>query len=116
MSMNKFLETYDIKDVREYCQNRCIKIVSEHLNYKKEHLPYFRGNYKGYLYGIKICNALLKQRIIIKRYQFYNHLKLQQQRARYNCTIEGGFNRGLTNSFYDLMNYVSVNYIEKSSI
>lgn len=115
MSMNKFLESYDIKDIKDYCQNRCIKIVNEHLD-NREHLPYFRGNYKGYLYMIKVCNKLLKQNIILKRYEMYNHIKLQQHKAKYDCTIEGGFGRGLIDSFYDLMNYVSVNAIDKQNI
>lgn len=51
MQMNKYLETYHIKD-RSYCQNRCIKIVNEDLN-NKELLIYFRGKYKGYIYMIK---------------------------------------------------------------
>ena len=34
MQMKKYLETYEIKDIKNYCQNRCIKIVNENLNNK----------------------------------------------------------------------------------
>lgn len=34
MQMNKYLETYHIKDIINYCQSRCIKIVNEDLNNK----------------------------------------------------------------------------------
>ena len=108
MQMNKYLETYEIKDIKNYCQNRCIKIVNENLN-NKEHLQYFRGKYKGYLYGIKICNKILKENISLKRYELYNHLKEQKRKSLYNCNIKGGFATGLEDFFYDPMNYISLN-------
>ena len=108
MQMNKYLETYHIKDIRSYCQNRCIKIVNENLN-NKELLPYFRGKYKGYIYMIKVCNNILKQNTSLKRHELYNHLKEQKRTAMYNCKIRGGFSTGLTECFYDLMNYISIN-------
>lgn len=43
-----------------------------------------------------------------KRYELYNHLKSQLHRAKYNCNVTGEFSSGLVNSFYDLMNYVSM--------
>jgi len=62
------------------------------------------------------CNKLLLQNIIIKRYEMYNHIKQQQRKAKYDCTIEGGFGGGLIDAFYDLMNYVSVNNEFNTSI
>ena len=108
MKMNQYLETYEIKDIKSYCQNRCIKIVNEKLN-QKEQLQYHRGNYKGYLYGIKVCNNLLNQNIKLKKYELYNHLKEQKIKSMYNCKIRGGFSTGLIDCFYDLMNYISIN-------
>ena len=104
--MNRYYQSYEIKDIKEYCQNRCIKIVNEHLD-NKEHLPYFRGSYKGYLYMIKVCNKLLQKNMNLKRYELYNHLKTQLRKAKYNCNVPGEFSSGLVNSLYDLMNYVS---------
>ena len=75
----------------------------------KEHLQYFRGKYKGYLYGIKICNKMLKENISLKRYELYNQLKEQKRKAAYNCNIKGGFAKGLEDFFYDPMNYISLN-------
>ena len=108
MQMNKYLETYHIKDIINYCQSRCIKIVNEDLN-NKELLPYFRGKYKGYIYMIKVCNNILKQNTNLKRHELYNHLKEQKRTTMYNCKIRGGFSTGLTECFYDLMNYISIN-------
>lgn len=110
MKMNNYLETYEIKDIKSYCQNRCIKIVNEKLN-QKEQLQYHRGNYKGYLYGIKVCNNLLNQNIKLKKYELY-HLKEQKRRSLYNCNITGGFSSGLKDSFYDLLNYISIKEIK----
>ncbi len=110
MSMNRYLETFQVKEIREYCQNRCIKIVNEHLE-NKAHLAYFRGKYKTYLYMIKVCNTLLKKNIQLKRYELYNHLKTQQYKVKYDCTIPNGFGKGMIDSFYDLLNFISdINY------
>lgn len=107
MKMNSYLASHEIKDIKNYCQNRCIKIVTEHLD-NKARLHYYRGNYKGYLYCIKVCNELLKKNINIKRYSLYNQLKTQQQKANYECRLDADFKKGLVSCFYDLMNFVSI--------
>ena len=108
--MNKYLESHEIKDIKNYCQNRCIKIVNEKID-KEENLPYYRGVYKGYLYMIRISNHILKKSITLKRYELYNHLKNELRKVKYDCMIPGPLGRGIIDSFYDLMNYISINEI-----
>ena len=55
------------------------------------------------------CFYKIFSHFIIKRYELYNHLKEQKRTAMYNCKIRGGFSTGLTECFYDLMNYISIN-------
>ncbi|MGA1931524.1 hypothetical protein ACH5BF_02190 [Arcobacter sp. YIC-464] len=99
----KYLEIYEIKDFQNYCRNRCTKIVKE---YDNEKLYYYRGLYKGYLYGINVCNHLIKINKKISKRDLYFHFKEQNKKPLYTYDSRKGFTRGMTNAIYDMLNYI----------
>ena len=71
----KYLETYHYRKYREYCSIKCINIVFEQQGIEDDSKSKLRGKYKGYLYGMKLFNALLQRKKSIPNYEIYNHLK-----------------------------------------
>lgn len=94
----------ELKDFINYSKNRCTKIVSEHTN---DNIYYYRGLYKGYIYIIKLINHLLTNRINIKRIELYNIIKLQKNNIVGKYHKEQNYIKGITNSLYDCLNYIS---------
>lgn len=107
MKMYNYLETYHIKDIKDYCQNRCIKIISEQLD-NLTIINHVRGYYKGYLYGIKVCNLLIKYKFKIKRYELYNHVKNQIHKLTYTYNNKKDYIEGIRKALFDLLNYISI--------
>ena len=75
-----YLETYHYRIYKDYCSNKCINIVIEQRDKKDK--TELRGLYKGYLYGMKLFNALLIRKKPIRKYEVYNHFKYY----KFNCT------------------------------
>ena len=95
---------HDIKKFKLYCQKKTLYQISSSNNESKE---LCRGRYKGYLYGVKICNYLLKKRIYITSTKVYLQIKTQRNNIMYTSTKTGDYLKGLTQSLYDLENYLS---------
>jgi len=99
------LESFQLKEIKIFCQNYCQKIVNEK---DKKDLEKQRGRYKGFTYGIKTVNFLLSQNNIKNtKTELYQHFKMQQQIVQCSKFKEGNFNEGMKESLYKIMNFVS---------
>lgn len=70
----KYLETYDYSKLKEYCSIRCINIVYEQQSLDYNSKGELRGMYKGYLYGLKLFNALLQRKKTIMNFLYNGYL------------------------------------------
>lgn len=71
----KYLEKHNYKKYKDYCSYKCINIVFEQNDKEDNEKAVLRGMYKGYLYGMKLFDALLKRNRNIKNFEIYNLLK-----------------------------------------
>ena len=98
----KYLESYHLTDLENYCKNKCVKIVIEHHNDNKNEIIYYRGLYCGYLYGKKLSASLKRTRKRITNIELYNHVKVYK-----NWKSKS---RGETDALYDILNVLSSKY------
>lgn len=62
-------------DLNNYCKNRCQNII---LNIDSSKIYYNRGQYKGYVYILKLTNHIISHNVKIKNRELYNYIKLQK--------------------------------------
>jgi hypothetical protein len=96
MNLN-YLETYHYRKYKDYCSNKCINIVIEQKD-KKDKIE-LRGLYKGYLYSMKLFNALLQKNKPVRKYEIYNHFKYYK--SNYTTLI------GEKKAILDIMNLLA---------
>ena len=97
-----YLTVNDLNDINSYCKSRCKKIINEH---NKTTVFYNRGLYKGYIYGITISTHFTKTKIT--HMKLYKIIKDEKNRIQYMYIKDIDFQKGLIDSLYDLMNYIS---------
>lgn len=100
-----YLQINDLNDINSYCKSRCKKIINEH---NKTTLNYSRGQYKGYMYGISISVHFSKTNTKITHIELYKIIKEEKNKMQYMYIKDFDFQKGLIDSLYDLMNYVSI--------
>ena len=100
-----YLQINDLNDINSYCKSRCKKIINEH---NKTTVIYSRGQYKGYMYGITISTHFTKSKTKITHIKLYKIIKDEKNRIQYLYIKDIDFQKGLIDSLYDLMNYVSL--------
>ena len=100
-----YLLINDLNDINSYCKSRCKKIINE---YNKTTVSYYRGQYKGYMYGISITIYFSKSKTKITNIKLYKLIKDEKNKMQYMYIKDIDFQKGLIDSLYDLMNYVSV--------
>lgn len=91
----KYLESYHLTNLHNYCRTKCIHIVINHHNESNDKIEYYRGLYAGYLYGKKVSNFIKKRIIRLTNRDLYYIFKYQRI-----------LNNGTKNSFYDIMNFI----------
>lgn len=91
----KYLESYHLTNLHNYCRSKCIDIVIKHHNEDSEKINYYRGLYAGYLYCKQVSNYLKKRKMRITNKELYYIFKYQRI-----------LNNGTKDSFYDIMNYI----------
>jgi len=94
----------DFNDITDYCKSRCKKIINEH---NKTTLKYSRGQYKGYMYGISITTHLNKNKIKTTNIKLYKIIKDEKNRIQHQYIKDIDCQKGIVDSLYDLMNYIS---------
>ena len=94
----------DLSDINSYCKSRCKKIINEH---NRTTVSYCRGQYKAYMYGITITMHFIKSKTKITHIKLYKIIKDEKNRMQYMYIKDIDFQKGLIDSLYDLMNYVS---------
>lgn len=104
--MYKYLENHILKDIINYLSSRCKYVINEQ-HIRKSNTDYFRGLYKGYLIAIKTLKVIIREKIRIKEYELYNHFKLLKNKYLYEYTLRREFGNGITEAFYDILNYIS---------
>ncbi len=99
------LKTYQLKEIKTYCQTNCQNIINEE---NKKDIEKSRGQYKGFTYGIKSINYLLSQvNLRTKKTELYRHFKEQHQVVLSSRYKDNDFNEGVKESLYKIMNFVS---------
>lgn len=95
----KYLKTYQIKELINFCNHKCVQIVYEQNSIvDKMHLKIYRDKYKGYLYCKKVTTYLLKNNKNIMNYELYNHFKYYRS---FNARSHGE-----NIALYDVINYL----------
>ena len=105
MKMYSYLKSYEVKEIKTYCQNKCKSIVINNSE-DEESIDYYRGLYIGYLYGIKICNSILNSPTSFKRHEIYSHLKIQKNRVMFDYQLRDVKSSGMKDALYDLLNFI----------
>ena len=100
----KYLDTRDLTDISNYCKSRCNKAINEH---NKNNIKYYKGKYKGYMYGVTIVNHLTKNKIKITDTKLYQTIKEEKLTIQNKYIKDSDLKKGLIDSLYELMNYVS---------
>lgn len=103
--MGRYLQFYELEDLNSYCKSRCQKIIQEHTIPK---VNYYRGQYKGYTYGIKVSSNIKNKKLYITHRKLYIIFKDAKHDILAKYLSDPEFKKGLLNSLYDLMNYVSM--------
>lgn len=103
--MGKYLQIYEIKEIGDYCKNRCQKVIREYTN---DNIEYNRGLYKGYMYGVSITQFFIKKNERVNSRVLYNTIKEQKQLMLYKFISQEQYKKGIIDALYDLMNYVSM--------
>lgn len=103
--MGKILQIYEIKEIRDYCKNRCQKAIKEHTN---DNIDYHRGLYRGYMYGISITQYYIKKNERLSSSLLYKTIKEQKQQLIYKFISKEQYKKGIIDALYDLMNFVSM--------
>lgn len=99
-----YLSLTQIKDLNDYCKNRCQNIL---LNKDSDNIYYCRGQYKGYIYIIKLTHQLMAKNIKFKREELYNYIKVQKNNLLGKYHKEPSYIKGILDSFYDCLNFIS---------
>ena len=100
----RYLLLHDLNDINSYCKSRCKKIINEH---DKTTLKYSRGQYKGYMYGISLSAHFSKLKVKITQAKLYKIMKDEKNKIQYKYVKDTELKKGLMDSLYDLMNYIS---------
>ena len=95
----KYLQSYHLTAISDYCKKKCIYIVINHHNDKSEELDYYRGLYSGYIHVKKLCKILKLQRVSLTNKEFYEHLKHKK--------VDNENYRGVVTAFYDIRSFVT---------
>ena len=98
------LKKDDLNDIESYCKSRCSKIVCE---YKNEHIHYYRGLYKGYLFTNKLARYFKMHNKEIPFYLIYNLIKEKKRKIQYEYHPNSGYIAGIVEAMYDVQNYLN---------
>lgn len=101
--MNKVSEIV-IKDLNHYCKHRCQHII---FNLHSEDVYYYKGQYKGYLYVIKLTSFMQKYKLQPEPKELYHLIKLQKNSMLGKYHKEPLYIKGILNALYDCLNYIS---------
>lgn len=101
----QYLTSSQLKDLNNYCKNRCQNII---LNLNNKKLYYHRGQYKGYTYILKLSSNLLSKNIRMKPQELYNYIKIQKNNLLGKYHKESSYIQGMLDSLYDCLNYISI--------
>lgn len=99
-----YIQQHILKDIENYSSFRCRKIIEE---YNTNKIYYYRGQYKGYIYIVKMIKSLIAHNSRLKRFELYNHIKSQKNIVLSKYHPQNDFKSGIVDSLYDIMNYIS---------
>lgn len=100
----KYIQNKDFNDINSYCKSRCKKIINEHC---KTTIQYYRGMYKGYMYGITITTHFINAKVKITHSKLYYIIKEEKNKIQLKYIKDRDVQKGLIESLYDLMNFLS---------
>lgn len=100
-----YLTKSALNDLNNYCKNRCQNII---LNIDSNNLYYHRGQYKGYIYILKLSSHILSKKIQMKPQELYNYIKIQKNNLLGRYHKDPSYIQGILDSFYDCLNYISI--------
>ena len=99
-----YIQTKDLTDISNYCKSRCKKIINEH---SKNNIKYYRGQYKGYMYGITVISYISKNKTRLNFSQLYRIIKDEKLNITSKHIKDRDYQSGIVDALYDLMNYLS---------
>jgi len=99
-----YILTTDLNDIIDYCKSRCKATI---LNHNKSNIKYYRGMYKGYMYGISISKYFKTTKTKLTHAKLYHVIKEEKNKIQFTYIKDADIQKGLLESLYDLMNYVS---------
>lgn len=93
-------------DLEGYCTHKCTKLMNE---YKSVQVWYYRGQYKGYIYVIKLMRKTKPSYSdsSVPFYVVYNHLKQAKTTIIKQYHKEAEYINGIKHSLYDCINYLN---------
>lgn len=92
------------RDIENYCIYRCNRIINE---YTLEHKWSYKGQYKGYLYAIKLMRFnRLRGYYTTPYFEIYNNLKDARKFVQKRYHPKPEYIRGISHSIYDVINYI----------
>jgi len=103
----RYLYTRHLSDLEGYCIHRCNRIINEHT---QAHVWYYRGQYKGYTYVIKLVRVTKKKLTMFSGIPF-NEMHKNIKNARIEVGkiyhTQSDFTKGIKFSLYDCINYLN---------
>jgi hypothetical protein len=100
-----YIQKHSLQDTLDYTTYRCRKIIGEHSTIK---IHYYRGQYKGYIYIVKMLKYLIAHKCKIRHFELYNHIKTQKNIVMSKYHPQNDFKNGIRDSLYDILNYISM--------
>lgn len=100
----KYLQRYQIQELKEFCKKKIFNIVSTIENKNKKE---YRGRYKGYIYGIKLCSYFLSKKNYPSHRELYTHIKIQNTVIYNNFHEDTEYIEGIKFSIYDILGFLS---------
>lgn len=100
----KNIQIHELRDINDYSKSRCKKIIQE---YSLININYYRGQYKGYIYIIKLVNTIISKNYRMKHYELYNIIKNQKNLVLRKYHPKNDYKNGVIDALYDILNYTS---------
>jgi len=98
----KYLESYELSELIDYCRINAVKIVINHHNEDKGKIRYYRHLYYGFIYCKKVFSFIRKRNIRVTNVELYNFIKHQKN--------DNSTHRGIDSALYDVMNFLIDNF------
>lgn len=76
--MNSAIKQTDYKKYLEYCNENCLIAIDKSKATKKKDIHFLKGEYKGFIYIKKLLIYFNKTNKYLKKYELYNHLKMEK--------------------------------------